>query len=270
MEIKNIKAYAIVAALLFALGGLLACQKTNNNVSGVNRPVVEAYLVPGTKTLVKVYYQKYLDDTITYGYPIPGLKLSISDGTNTVQLAETTPGNYTWSDTTFVKFKKTYSLSFTYQGNAISAKTTVPDRPTGFKESDTLQLVPYRGAGIPNTGIFGPVTFSWDNPSSWYYMLAFKDVSTVLISTSANSRPYHDSEVVLGQTSTYQTQAMNFSYIGNYKILLYHINQEYSDAINASGGTSLTLSNPSTNVVNGLGIFTSMSADTLKLDVKLQ
>ena len=262
----------MVAALLFALGGLLSCQKTNNNVSGVNRPVVEAYLVPGTKTIVKVYYQKYLDDTITYGYPITGLKLNISDGTKNVQLAETTPGNYTWADTTFVQFKKTYSLNFTYQGNIISAKTTVPDRPTGFRASDTLQKVPYRGAGVPNNSIgFVPVTFNWTSPASWYYMLVYKDISTVLVSTNANStRAYHDSEVVLGQTSSYQTQATSFSYIGNYKILLYHINQEYSDAINASGGTSLTLTNPSTNVVNGLGIFTSMSADTLNLDVKLQ
>ncbi len=270
MEIKKLTPWFIIAALFLAAGGFLSsCQKTNTGVSGINRPVVEAYLVPGTKTLVRVYYQKYLDDTITYGYPIPGLKLSISDGTNTVQLAETTPGNYSWNDTTFVKFKKTYSLNFIYQGNTISAQTTVPDRPTGFRASDTLQLVTFRGAGITPTNIFTPVVFSWDNSAAWLYLIAFKDVSAVQYPLSSNSRPYHDSEVLLGQTATYQTQPFSFTYTGNYKVLLFHINQEYSDAITSSGGSSLSLTNPSTNVVNGLGIFTSMSADTLNLDVKL-
>ena len=92
MEIKKITTYYYLAVvLILMLGGLTSCKKPNNNTAGINRPVVEGYLVPGTKTLVKIYYQKYLDDTITYGYPITGLKLSLSDGTTTVQLAEGTP-----------------------------------------------------------------------------------------------------------------------------------------------------------------------------------
>jgi hypothetical protein len=274
MEIKKSLPYYYLSAmvLFFAIGALLsACQKTSTStVSGINKPVVEGYLVPGTKTLIKVYYQKYLDDTITYGFPITGLKLNISDGTNTVQLVETTPGNYTWSDTTFIQEKKTYSLNFTYQGSTISSKTTVPDKPTGFKASDTLQRVPFRGAGITSTTTFVPVTFSWTSPASWFYLMVYKNTSAVMYPTNANSNPYHDNETLIGQVAIFNTQPTLFAYTGMYKVQLFHINQEYNDAISAGGGTSLSLTNPSTNIVNGLGIFTSMQAATLMLDVQLQ
>jgi hypothetical protein len=272
MEIKKLTTYYLPAVLILMLGGLTSCKKPNNSTAGVNRPVVEGYLVPGTKTLVKIYYQKYLDDTITYGYPITGLKLSLSDGTTTVQLAEGTPGNYTWNDSTFIKTGKTYSLSFNYQGAIISAKTTVPDKPAGFKASDTLQLVNYRAPGAQfNTEVFTPTNFTWTSPASWYYLMVFKNTSTYFVPTNSNSTTaYHDSEVLVGQTAFFETQPTSFAFTGQYKILLYHINQEYNDAINSGGGTSLSLTNPVTNVVNGLGIFTSMQADTLNLDVKLQ
>jgi hypothetical protein len=273
MEIKKISPwYILVIALFLALGGLSACQKTNTNISGIDRPVVEAYLVPGTKTLIRVYYQKYLDDTITYGYPITGLKLNLSDGTTTVQLTESTPGNYSWSDTTFIKSKKTYSLNFIYEGKTISATTVMPDKPTGFAETDTLQRVPYRSGGFGQTlPTFVPVNFSWSSPASWFYLMVFKNISTYYVATRANSStPYHDSESLVGQTSVFQIQPQTFTYTGKYRVILFHINKEYNDAISASGGSSLSLTNPSTNVVNGLGIFTSMQADTVLLDVQLQ
>ncbi len=270
---KLLYGYSAVIALIIALGALSSCQKTNDNISGTNRPVVEAYLVPGTKTLVKVYYQKFLDDTITYGYPITGLKLNLSDGTNTVQLAENTPGNYSWNDVNFIKDKKTYTLNFTYMGKTVSATTTVPDKPTDFRCTDTLQRVPYRSGGFGQSSgpIFNPVTFSWDNPASWFYLMVYKDIDINMVPTNANSnRPYHDTETLLGQTALFQTQLGLFSFTGKYQVLLFHINKEYNDAISAGGGTSLSLTTPSTNVTNGLGIFTSMQADTVILDVKLQ
>lgn len=245
-----------------------SCKKDLGTDYDYQRPVVEGYLVPGVKAQVKVYYQKYLEDTISYGFPITGLKLQISDGSSTVELTEGAPGVYTYGDSTFIKDKKTYTLNFESNGYAISAKTTVPDKPVGFSASDTLQVVPERIFGSTPED-FLPITFSWTNTTAGYYMMVVKNVETLKTGLNPNNynSNYSDRSFLLDQTSSYQTQQMTYQYLGKHKMILFHINQQYSDALNSSGGSSLNLTNPYTNVTNGLGIFTAMQADTLSITV---
>jgi hypothetical protein len=265
MEINNIQQLKLFLWLCFACSVCyVSCQKTGSSISDYQRPVVESFLVPGKPIQVKVYYQKYLEDTIQYGYPITALKLQISDGVNTVQLVENKPGIYTYADSTFIKDKKSYSLSFEYNNKAITAQTTVPDKPTGFRQSSIEQQILGFTPGSTNT--FEPVTFSWSNPAAQYYLIAYKNISLNPDPiNSGDTVAYKDSEVIVGQVASYETQRNSFRYLGNYKVLLFHINKEYSDALTSSGGTSLNLTNPATNVVNGLGIFTAIQADTLNL-----
>jgi hypothetical protein len=261
--IKYIKRSVIV--FLVACCFLLACKKEDAAIADYSRPVVQAYLTPGNPLQVKVYYQKYLDDTISYGFPIEKLLLKVSDGTNVVSLTESSAGVYQYADAGFLKDKGTYSLSFTYLDKTISAQTTMPDKPVGFSKSAGSQKVPVFSFGTEPEA-FVPVTFKWNNSDAGYYMMVMKNTDTY--PTRANTRdtrPYTDSEAILGQASTYQTQQMMFNFLGNYKVLLFRINKEYSDALNNGGGTSLNLTNPYTNVRNGLGVFTAMQADTLDL-----
>ncbi len=260
------KQYIVLLTILIGWATFIsACQKANTTVSDKERPVVEAYLIPGNALQVKVYYQKYLDDTISYGYPVTGLKLNVSDGKNTISPIEKSAGVYIYSDKTFVKDNKTYSLTFAYNGNTITAQTTVPSKPIGFKGSAVKQYIPgFSFGSTPKT--FNQVVFSWNNPNSDYFLMVFQDItSSPNPLNSGNTTAYKDSEVILGQAISYQTGPRTFTYLGNYNVLLYHINKEYSDALNSSGGTSLNLTNPATNVVNGLGVFTAMRADTVSL-----
>lgn len=263
MEInKNLKCLSIFIAIVI-LYSFSSCQK-DDTTADYSRPVVEGYLIPGNALQVKVYYQKYLEDTISYGFPITGLVLKVSDGTNTVSLAETEPGVYNYADVNFIKDNKSYSLSFSYLDKTITAQTTIPTKPVNFKASSTQQEVPAMTFGSTPT-TFVPVTYSWTNTASDYYLLSFQNVETYPSSISRNTRL--KSEVLVGQVSTYNTEAMNFNYSGNHKVLLFHINKEYSDALKNTGGNSLNLTNPATNVTNGLGIFTGLRADTLDLFV---
>lgn len=244
---------------------MLACKKEDAAIADYSRPVVQAYLLPGSPLEVKVYYQKYLDDTISYGFPLKDLQLNISDGSRSVRLTETDAGVYTYADAGFVKDKGTYSLNFTYLGKQITAQTTVPDKPIGFTASATSQKVPAFSFGTTPEA-FVPVTFNWEKAAGAYYLLVMKNTDTYPTRiNSRDSRAYTDIESILGQVGTYQTQQMLFNFAGNYKVLLFRINKEYSDALNSGGATSLNLTNPYTNVVNGLGIFTAMQADTLDL-----
>lgn len=255
--------------LLFAILSiccLFACEKGNDSAEAYERPVVEAYLIPGKAVLVKVYYQKYLEDTISYGFPITGLKLKISDGSKSVELTESKAGNYVFEDTAFVADKKSYALSFEYNNKTISAQTTVPDKPDGFSSSAVEQYLPDFRIDSPET--FVPVTFNWNNPSSAYFVMVFKNIDKYPQQISGRfSILYRDTEVMLGQVNTYETQRMQFNFLGNYRVLLFHVNKEYRDALNNNGGSSLNLTTPATNIVNGLGIFTAMQADTVSLHV---
>jgi hypothetical protein len=260
--IKNIK-YPLIIILTFMIFGLISCEK-DEDVAEYERPVVEAYLVPGKALKLKVYYQKYLEDTLSYGYVISGLSVKITEGTHTITLTEGKPGTYNYSDTTFIQENKKYTMTFTFLEKEINASTVVPSKPVNFSASSNQQQVPEMSFGGTPT-VFSPVTFTWTNPNDGYYMISFQNVSQYPKSISRN--PSLNTEVLVNQVSTYATDQMNFNYTGPHKVILFHINKEYSDAMIASGRNSLNLTNPATNITNGLGIFTGLTPDSLDLYV---
>src|SRR5471030_1340047 len=99
MEIRYKQSMFLMVAIVAFI--FSACKKTEN-ADVANWPVVIGYLVPGQPISVKVYQQKDIADTATYGPLIGGLKLSVSDGTKSIALSETTTGTYTYSDVTFL------------------------------------------------------------------------------------------------------------------------------------------------------------------------
>lgn len=269
MEIKYTHLKFSVLALLL-LTSIFACKK-GDATADYERPVVEGYLVPGQPITVKVYYQKYLEDTISYGYPITDLELKVSNGSSTVNLTEVENGVYQYSDGDFIKEGSTYTLNFICLSKQISATTTIPSKPKNFTASGTEQIVPTFSFGT-TPDAFIPIQFNWTNNNlNDYYLISVQCAEAVPIKL-ATRRPGNNyavnSESIVGQANTFNTSEENFSYFGNHNVLLFHINKEYYDALTASNNaSSLNLTNPATNVTNGLGIFTGLTADTLKINV---
>lgn len=255
--------YLVVITLLLAIFCFSSCEK-KTATAVYDRPVVEAYLIPGQALKLKVYYQKYLEDTISYGYPVKGLAIHVSDGNNTVLLTENEPGVYHYDNLDFLKENKSYSLNFSHLDKTVSAQTTIPSKPIGFKASDTIQKVPVFSQGTTPEP-FVPITYSWNNPNLDHYLMSFQSIDPYPTNISRSTQL--KTEALVGQVSFYNTAQMTFNYSGNYKVLLFHINKEYSDALKSTGGNSLNLTNPLTNVMNGLGIFTGLTADTLAVYV---
>jgi len=256
---KNILFCSIVLLLISAA----ACRKeTATNYSAL--PVVEAYLMPDKKVEVRISLQKALVDTNAYGTALTGLSLSISDGTNTRALTETTAGTYILDDLTFVKAKGVYNLSFTYNSLPVTASTTVPDKPSAISSSADMVIIPKRVFGTEPTA-FVPVTLSWANIGNYNHVVVFKYQETwkSLISNMFNSDTTTSVEVNAVKASSFELTERTFKYYGNYKVILMRVNQEYVDMLNSSGASSQNLTNAPTNVTNGLGIFTAMQADTL-------
>jgi hypothetical protein len=256
------------APLLMALVGmvfLFSCKKTETT-DVASLPVVISYLMPGQPIIVKVYQQKDITDTSTYGAAITGLKLTLSNGAKSVALTESTAGNYTYSDLSFLVTGKTYTLQFIYNNLSVSASTLMPAKPKQYNATTTAINLPLTTTTTPGTSAAVAVRFTWSNPDSLYHLLVFKNDNTYAF----NVHPYMNSQLNFSynakQASYYDVTYNAFNYLGTYHAILYSVNKEYIDVLNSNANTtSQKLSNPPTNITNGYGIFTAMQADTIDL-----
>ncbi|WP_443938667.1 DUF4249 family protein [Pedobacter sp. MW01-1-1] len=268
MEIKKIIRFGFILVAFTWI--LVSCRKDSGNDDVVNWPVIQGYLVAGKPITIKLYTQKGLLDTSSYGPALSGLSVYVSNGVKEVKLSEDTAGVYTSSDNTLVLENYTCTLRFDYNGKTISAETIVPTKPENFKVSSLNQPVPNPDSAFTNPTDFIPVDFSWSNISNGYYMMQFKnqEESPNRIGNGFGfRRGYEDMEEYLGQVSLFKTQPMTFQFEGRYLVYLYHVNAEYNTILSSSSSSSLNLTNPVTNIKNGLGIFTAMSVDSLPLNV---
>ncbi|UOE50368.1 DUF4249 domain-containing protein [Mucilaginibacter sp. SMC90] len=270
MEIKTYIRYINFALIAGFLIMASACKKNSSDVNAVNKPVVEAYLVAGQPLSLKVYQQKDLTDTATYGSAITGLTINISNGTQSVKLTEGTNGTYTYSDAAFITAGKTYTMQFNYNNVAISASTVMPGKPIGFKLTDSVFHEPNTLDQAYNDKVLQTVT--WTNPDSLQHILLFKNTDSnpfEIIAVRSNRNPSF--EINTERTSIYNITQTTFKYYGLYKVILLRVNDEYINVLTTNTrGSSQNLVNTPTNVVNGLGIFTAMQADTLNLRVTTQ
>ena len=246
-----------------------SCKKDGGDDAIADGPVIESYLTNGKAVSLKVYEQKGLLDTAKYGAAISGLAITFNNGVKNITLQESSKGTYTSSETDLIIAGNTCSFNFAYNGKTTSGETSVPSTPVSFTASALQQGVPNPDPDSTST-TFVPVDFSWNNNEKGYYLMVFEnhDKTPNRIGSGFGRRNgYQDREEYLGQVSTYKTQSRSFEFSGYYNVYLYHINTEYNNIVNSSSTSSLNLTNPPTNIKNGLGIFTAMSRSSLVLYV---
>ena len=255
---KNI--YLLIV-LIIAVIGMASCSKsTDSDIS--SKAVVVGYLNAGKPISIKVYEQKALSDTATYGPAITGLKLNITDGSKSVSLSEAISGTYTSVDSTFLTTGKTYTLNFTYNGLPVTASTVMPGKPKGYTSSATSLQIPLATTSNNNIAL----AFRWQNPDSLYHVLVFKSDETAPYNVHLQNNSPVNFTFNANKAEGYNVYYRSLNYIGVYRAILYRVNKEYIDLLNnTTTTTSKNLTNPPTNVSGGLGIFTAMQSDTIKL-----
>jgi hypothetical protein len=263
MEIKYKQSLLMLVIISVFLTS--SCKK-NQAVSIFDEPVVIGYITPGQPISVKVYQQKNISDTATYGSAITGLKLSITDGSKNVNLTETAAGTYTYSDLSYLTVGKTYTLQFTYNNAQVTAHTVMPGKPTNYTSTATLINLPLAvQTGLGSTDPIA-VTFRWDNPDSLYHVLAFKNDDPNAFNIHPNRNSQLNFTLNAKQTNGCDVNYSMLNYIGVYRAILYRVNKEYMDILTSNANsTSQNLTNPPGNITNGYGIFTAIQADTITL-----
>jgi hypothetical protein len=269
MEIKKYL-FKVCFAFSWMIILLVSCKKDNQG-SSTNLPVVQAYLYAGHTLTVKLYQQKSLTDTAKYGAAITGQELYVSDGSNQVKLTESAKGSYTYTDNTFLTEGKTYTLSFNYLSKEVTAKTTMPSKPQNFATQHTT--VVYTRPTNVNATSDTLNRFTWDNPDSLNHVLVFDNVDDTFFplgrATSFSNSNSNIFDINTDRKSAYYVVSNSFPYYGNYQVILLRVNQEYINLLesNILNANSQNLLNVPTNVVNGLGIFTALQADTLSFSL---
>ena len=271
----------IILAFGLALGfGMMACETDSNLIEGGIKPIVEAYLVAGKPIAITVKKEiAFTADTSAVQAPILGLNIKVSGDGQTYALKSSGNGLYESDKSVKLKVGVTYSLSFDYNGKAISASTTIPTKPVGFT-SDLTSIARTKldlssgSSNIRNPDGNTDINLSWSNPASEYHFVVADNIETnpVAIITLPTTSNFQDiirrfrSQPVQGADT--RLRSLQFQYFGKYNLVLLKVQADYAALYNSSGTTSQNISTPPTTITNGLGIFTGVNADTLAFTVK--
>ena len=200
--------------------------------------------------------------------------LSVDDLTYPLVVNQGDTGQYYYPSTDLsIAANKTYSLEFDYNGTIVTATTTIPPAPKNVILSDNnIAIAPITGTG----GGFGggisfpePITLSWDNEEGNYYFITIKNIET-------SPEPINQTENTFNRSfqteptisDTYQINFRQFEAYGTHQVQLFRVNTEYVDLYENSDQDSRTLTEPPTNIVNGLGIFTGVHRVVKTIEVE--
>ncbi|MDR3329264.1 MAG: DUF4249 family protein, partial [Prevotellaceae bacterium] len=154
----------------------------------------------------------------------------------------------------------TYRLQFAYDGEEVSATTTIAEMPEGVTFSVTDITAPSFGGGMGGPVAATPLTITWSNPAQDYYLLAVRCIDPD--SVRLDSGVVRTMSDVLTQDSAALLSPMQLSYTGRHAVKLCRLQPEYVLLLqrHEQGKTSETVQEVNANVEGGFGIFTGVSA----------
>lgn len=258
--------------VLLCMGLVSSCSEDKEEIFDSNPLVVEAYLHVNRRFEIAVS-----NLAGTAATDVDYLNVSITSDMGTVILNPVGAGVYASDNDNIVQENSgDYLLNITGYSREISSLTIVPAKPAGFQLSKTemaIEPIDFTN-GFPSFSNES-VELTWNNPSNEYYFTFFQNIeeNPELINSeldtldgNAPSR-FFRGEPTQGSSGTIRSR--QFQYYGKYHVILFHVNPDYAALYKEQeNSSSLNLTSPFTNVVNGLGIFTAINSDTILFTVK--
>lgn len=260
--------------LLLILLIFSACEKESNTPSYNDQPVIEGYLRANNYASIRITRQIASSTNVVYAdNNIDSLVITISDPYSVYYLVSV--GNGTYVDTNLIiRENVEYKLEFMYNNKVVSAETSIPYRPTNYTQSVAAISVQKIDSDTKFTpGSFqmnDPIELEWDNPDNSNFMVVVENMETnpTLIRDTTDSRfqvrSFRNEPAII---NSYTMRDQQFQYFGRHMLTLYHLNPDYAALYTDNSNSSQNLTNPTTNITNGLGIFTGISSDTLYLQI---
>lgn len=276
---KNIHVYIFLGIMSFSCSNL-----ENGFEETTPKPVVEAYLIPGVPISLSVHTEiPYSADSLANKEkPVDGLKITITSPKGAINLVSKGNGLYV-SQTIFpITVGSSYSFKFDYLGKQVSATTQIPTKPLKFASNKTVisrQAIDISAGGRPQGGFGGGanvdnnVLLTWENNTNDYYMSIVESLEPNPVEiikfpvdpTRVRPNIRFRNQPIQGNSAEIRSQS--FQYFGQHALILFKLNSDYVALYQRNGNTTQNISTPPTTILNGLGIFTGVNADTLKIKV---
>ena len=160
-----------------------------------------------------------------------------------------------------------FELGISRGSESISATTVVPPPPEGFSvSSDVLEVVDITAGGFGGRGggglAFGGLIVRWINPERDLFFVAVDNLETDPEQIPAPEFIRAARRFVSAPTPADSATVSQFSltHLGEHRIRLYRVNQEYADLYEGRVQDSRDLNEPPSNILGGLGVFSAFSS----------
>jgi hypothetical protein len=250
-----------------------ACTKSENS-EFTDTPIIESYLKPGDHPLIMISRQiPFSSTTKMSADDINSLSIRITNNNTIGNLTPLGEGKYIDSSMVITENER-YELSFIYNSKGVSAYTEIPSKPLHFTQSATsITIADFDfSSGPPTTmpTMPDPVSLTWENSDASYYIVIIENMETTLspIRDFGDNEPPGNMFRKPPTTSPgLEINSMEFQYYGKHRLILYHVLPDYASLYSDNQTSSQNLTNPSTSIINGYGIFTGLNSDTLYINV---
>lgn len=262
------------AFILLALALIcLSCEQEEQS-EFTDSPILEAYLHPGKYFTIDIARQTPFSADVTYSEDdLDHLSLQVERNGEFHTLVALGDGKYIDS-TSVVSEGESYSLSFQFNAKTVTGYTYIPTKPTHAEQSAAeiyVDRIDSGSFGPPPSSMADPIEITWDNPDHSYYLILVENVESALDPIRDFGDDGPPSNIFRKQPTSLGSEeigAREFQYFGTHRVVIYHVLPDYAALYDDNSSSSQNLSNPSTSIVNGYGIFTGMNSDTLWIEVK--
>jgi hypothetical protein len=266
MKTSNIF-YALLMGML-----ITSCKPTDYTQEAADIPVIEAFLVPGKVPEVTItrIIPYAADEADSIAVPLAGLDVNLKIKGSDYILREDTAGSGKYrypADSMLIHPGDTIVLHTLYHGAVIESSTVVPSAPASLKMSTDIL---YYTSGNPSSWLSaGEIDLTWENSAADFYYITVENVETspVALNTMAENMPKFGISPP-SKGNQFRIGMRNVTYYGTHRVIVYHVNPEFAELFDNPGMSTVAMTEPPTNIKNGLGIFTAVYPDTLYFEVK--
>jgi hypothetical protein len=171
-----------------------------------------------------------------------------------------------------------FSLHVTVDATSATAETTVPAKPVDVSITQpaitfTIDTISSPMGTRERISLSDSVSIRWSNPTNDYYYVVVKSIDSSRTAVFSDSVVRFPSRMYISSPTTgdnYQLNENQLQYTGKYRAYVYHVNKEYADLYRTREQNSRTLTEPLTNIKNGLGVFSAFSTDSVSFTVDKQ
>ncbi len=257
--------------LLLACAALCACDSNSPLLPESEKLVVRAYLYSGEAVRdIQLTSTYAITSEDTVGAPINNATVTLEKFGKVYPLV-LTPGDsgyyhYAGSDLR-VEVGDRFTISVARENERVTATTDIPPAPQNVQLSATEFVV----SASPTPFDTSSITVSWNNPDESFYFVTVENIETTRTPINdrlpfprgagfSRSRPIRENR--------YQIRRFDLTYLGQHRVRVYKVNQEYANLYAFGQQDSRNLNEPLTNIQNGLGVFAGFSSVELGFTVK--